>query len=120
MRFYLDEDLPAKVAVLARGRDVDVVSSHELGHDGYTDEQQLLFAAAEGRCLVTRNRDHFIALTVSFFEQGQPHAGLLIVPTTSRLVRPADLATALVAYGGQHPAGLHPYTIDYLRSAPNG
>jgi hypothetical protein len=63
MRFLLDEDLPPKVAVIARSLGLDVVSVHEIGRTGLSDEAQLRFAASETRILVTRNRDDFIALT---------------------------------------------------------
>ena len=70
MQFYLDEDLSQRVADLARAQGLDVVSSHECGRDGLSDEEQLRLAAEKGRCFVARNRNHFIPLTVQFFEIG--------------------------------------------------
>ena len=116
MLLYLDEDLPARVAVIARSLGVDVVSSHECGRDGLSDDEQLRLAANEGRCFVTRNRDDFIALTVQRFEAGEPHAGVLIV--TRRLVKagPEVIAHTLAAFARDHPNSLPPYTIDYLHT----
>jgi len=115
MRFYLDEDLSPRIAEPARAQGVDAVSSHECGRDGMEDERQLRLAAAEGRCFVTRNRDHFVLLTVRFFEASLPHAGLLIVSASLRPGRVAAIAAALAGYDRQHPDGMHAYTIDFLR-----
>ncbi len=81
MRFLLDEDVNPVVAHTARGLDLDVVSVHELDRRGLSDQDQLEFAVVEGRILVTRNRDDFIRLTVSFYQAGRAHSSLIIVPT---------------------------------------
>lgn len=120
MRFYLDEDLSHRIAELARARGCDVLSSHECGRDGLRDEEQLRLAAAEGRCFVTRNRDDFIALTVRCFQDGAPHAGVLIVPDSLPADDFAALAAAVVAYAEEHPEGLPAYTIDFLHPVPTG
>ncbi|MBI2154577.1 MAG: DUF5615 family PIN-like protein [Candidatus Rokubacteria bacterium] len=61
MKFYLDEDLPARVAELLRRRGFDALSVHEVGNFRFSDREQLAFAAREGRCLVTRDARHFVA-----------------------------------------------------------
>lgn len=114
MRFYLDEDLSGEIARIARARGVDVVSCHELGLKRLGDELQLRLAAEEGRCLVTRNRDHFLALTVRFFEREWPHAGILIVPASMPSRYFAVIAAALLDYDLRHPQGVPAYTIDFL------
>lgn len=98
MRFLLDEDLPPEAARAARGMGLDVASVHELARTGLSDEQQLAFAAAERRILVTRNRDDFIALTRSFYATGRAHAGILIVSRAYPNHRPATIAHALAAW----------------------
>lgn len=82
MKVYLDEDISPEVAVLLRSSGVDATSVHEEGRQGLSDREQLQYSAAEGRCLVTRNRNDFILLTREFFERGLPHAGVLILPWT--------------------------------------
>ena len=115
MRFYLDEDISPRVAEIARGRcNLDIVSAHEIAALRWTDAQQLEYAGAEDRCMVTCNRDDFIVLTVSAFEALRPHAGLLIVPYSVPNRRLAALAAALCDYANRHPDGMHAYTIDYL------
>ena len=117
MRFYLDEDLSDQIAIIARSLGLDVLSSHECGRDGLDDEAQLLAAAEDGRCLVTRNRADFVAWTVRFFEQESPHSGVLLLPESLPPDQFAAIAHALVEYERRHPEGLPPYTVDFLRPA---
>src|SRR5579884_1553289 len=103
VRFYLDEDLSPIIAALARRYGIDIVSSHELGRNGTTDEEQLRYAAQEGRAIVTENRGHFIALTFAFQEKRQPHAGVLLVPKTLPNDHFAAIAAAIMQYDRDHP-----------------
>ncbi|MHB1162427.1 MAG: DUF5615 family PIN-like protein [Chloroflexota bacterium] len=114
MKFYLDEDLSGTIAEIARGMGVDIVTAHERGNSGSDDDVQLLAAARAGRCLVTRNRDHFVALTVSFFRDDLPHAGVLVVPYTMPADRFSTVAAAIAQYHVDHPDGISPYGFDFL------
>ncbi|MFH1983777.1 MAG: DUF5615 family PIN-like protein [Pseudomonadota bacterium] len=114
MKLYLDEDISPRVAERLRKKGVDALSAHEVNMTGATDEEQLAMAVSEGRVMVTRNRNDFIALTVRSFQDVRPHCGLLITPYTI----PGDdfglLADRLSEYARRHPHGIAPYTIDYL------
>lgn len=114
MRFYLDEDLSEKIAQIARGMGLDIVAARECGNSGADDDSQLSFAAGEGRCLVTRNRDHFLALTVRFVEEGRPHAGVLVVPYSIPSDRFTLIARSIAQYDGDHPEGIYDYGLDYV------
>ena len=117
MRFYLDEDLPARVAVLARAQGLDVVSSHECGRDRLPDDQQLRLAAQDGRCLVTRNARDFVPLTRDFAERQWPHAGLLIVARSLPNHAFASIARALSAFARTRGEDLPTYTVLFLSPA---
>jgi hypothetical protein len=95
LRFLLDEDLNPAVAEIGRGLGLDVVSVHEIDRRGFPDEEQLRFATGDGRTFVTRNRDDFLRLTISFFEAAEPRLGLLIVPYSLPNHRPERIARAL-------------------------
>jgi predicted nuclease of predicted toxin-antitoxin system len=115
MKFYLDEDSSPQVAEIARRRcGLDVVSAHEVGTNKAPDDVQLAYAAAEGRCLVTRNRDHFIDETLAAFAAQKPHAGVLVIPFSWPGSRFAAIAAALWDYATRFPDGLPPYTIIFL------
>jgi hypothetical protein len=92
---------------------MDVLSVHEIDRRGFVDEEQLRLSAAQDRLFLTRNRDDFIQLTLRFFQTGEPHAGLLIVPNSLPNNRPERIAHALKRWHdrGGDPG---PYSIDLL------
>jgi predicted nuclease of predicted toxin-antitoxin system len=114
MKFYLDEDLSPKIADILRKNVADALSAHEIGAVGAADLQQLEFAAKEKRCLVTRNRDDFIRLTIRFFNDHRPHCGILIIPYSIPGDQLSRMAALLKAFASNHPTGLAPYTIAFL------
>lgn len=116
MRFYLDEDLSPRIAELLRGRGIDAVSAHETEGRGLTDDEQLRRAARDRRCLVTRNRDDFIRLTLECFAHHRPHHGILIVPHTLPANRFALIARALAEFARRHVGGLPSYAVVFLET----
>jgi predicted nuclease of predicted toxin-antitoxin system len=114
VKLYLDEDISPKVSEILRKKGMDAVSAHETGMLEASDDEQLAFAAAEGRAMVTRNRDDFITLTVQFFNDLKPHRGLIIVPHTIPGSEFSKLAALLMKYSKDHPQGLESYSIEFL------
>lgn len=114
MKFYLDEDLSPKIAQMLREKKIDCISAHEKGMIQASDMAQLEFAANVERCLVTKNRDDFIRLTLRFFNSQLPHHGVLIVPHSSPGDRFYLIVEALENYDQAHSEGMMPYTIDFL------
>ncbi len=117
MKYYLDEDLSPKIAEILRKHRIDAVSAHEVGMLQAADMEQMERASSEGRCLVTRNRNDFIRLTVQFFNEHRPHTGALIIPHTLPGDKFSVIAKAIIKYHSKHPEDtLEAYTIDFLES----
>ena len=114
MKFYLDEDLSPKMAEILRGSGIDALSAHEAGMCEASDRKQFEFAAMGKRCLVTRNRDDFIRLTVQFFNDQRPHWGVLIIPYTLPGDQFSRIANLIKKFSSHHPKGLEPYSIAFL------
>ena len=114
MKYYLDEDLSPKIAVLLRRQGVDCISAHEIEMVQVSDFEQLELAAQKKRYLVTKNRDDFIRLTVQCFNDHLPHCGVLIIPATIPGDRFSLIAEALAGYACTRPEGMPPYGIDFI------
>ncbi|MCX7841436.1 MAG: DUF5615 family PIN-like protein, partial [Anaerolineae bacterium] len=78
IRLYLDEDVHKRVASALRLRHYDVLSAHELGRWGLSDEDQLLFATAEGRALFTFNPRDYVRLHCEWLQHHREHAGIIV------------------------------------------
>jgi hypothetical protein len=113
MKFYLDEDLSPKIAEILRRNGIDALSAHEAGMCEASDQRQLDFATVDKRCLVTRNRDDFIRLTVRFFNDQRPHYGVLIVPYSLPGDQFSRIARLIKKFSSHHPKGLAPYSIAF-------
>ncbi len=79
IKYHLDEHIDAAVAAGLRLRGVDVTTTVEQELQGASDLQQLAFAHAQGRVLVTCDSD-FIVLS----KAGRPHAGIVFWPAKHR------------------------------------
>jgi len=78
IRLYLDEDVHKRVASALRLRRFDVVSAHEVGRWGLSDEAQLTYAATEGRALFTYNTPDYLRLHLDWLQRGQEHYGIIV------------------------------------------
>ena len=119
MRYYLDEDVHLLVAVIGRALGLDITHTQEYGvaHErkGTKDEEQLRFAAQEGRVLVTGNCTDFQPITDRFVAEELPHAGILCISPRLAQRAPAETAHALLRYEHEHQPGVPPYLVDWLR-----
>jgi len=117
LKYYLDEDLSPKIAEILRKHHIDAVSSHEVGMLQVSDREQLECAASEGRCLVTRNRNDFIRLTVQFFNEHRRHHGVLIIPHTLPSDKFSLIANAIIKHHSKHSKNiLSSYNIEFLET----
>jgi hypothetical protein len=114
MKLLLDEDLSPKIAIILRDKGIDALSIHEIGRTGFTDYEQLEYAASEGRCFVTRNRNDYILLTRQFFSNGMSHKGVIILPATYKLNDFKGIANALSKYVSKWEEDSSDYLFDFV------
>ncbi len=116
MKYLLDEHLSRVIARIGRERhELDIVGTDEVGRKGRTDAEQLAYAAAEDRVIVTQDRSDFAGLTFQFADDGQPHAGVLVLPSSLNPEDFAGVAAAIARYDREHPEGMPPYMLDFLK-----
>jgi predicted nuclease of predicted toxin-antitoxin system len=118
MIYYLDVDLSWRIARLARNLGVDVISANDVGMRTATDRQQIAEATERGRCIITRNRDDFIALDRLYQAEGVEHAGILMVAESLPAHEFAAVARALAHHSSLHPEPFIPGLVAYLHPAP--
>ena len=79
IRLYCDEDSVRHALVLSlRKRGVDIITAIESKMIGKTDEQQLAYAAAQGRAIYSFNMGHFCRLHADFLASGREHSGIVV------------------------------------------
>jgi predicted nuclease of predicted toxin-antitoxin system len=78
VRLYFDRHIMTRLAVDLRGRGFDVLTTEEAGKDTTTDAEQLAFATAEGRAILTFNIRDFAPLHEQWQAAGQRHAGIIV------------------------------------------
>lgn len=87
IRFHLDQHIDPGIAEGLRRRNIGVSTTAEAGLMHSSDEEQLAFAQAEGRVIVTRDAD-FLILNA----QGVPHAGIAFLHSKRRSIGRTILA----------------------------
>lgn len=117
MWYIVDEDLSTEIARIGRRLTLDIVSVHEIGREGWTDEQQLVRAATENRCMVTGNGRDFEYLTRLFYAEGRPHAGVIIVQGALRYADPAAVAHALLRFDRNRRRFPMAHACEYLHTS---
>jgi predicted nuclease of predicted toxin-antitoxin system len=78
LRLYLDRHVMTRLATDLRPRGFDVLTTEEAGKDTASDEDQLAFATAEGRAILTFNVRDFAPLHEQWQAAGRPHAGIIV------------------------------------------
>jgi uncharacterized protein with PIN domain len=87
IRFFTDEDLQGAIAAQLRTNGYDAVSTVEAGRLGEDDEAQLVWAAQQGRVLVTYNVGDFAQMHGEWMAAGDEHAGIIV--STQRTISDA-------------------------------
>jgi predicted nuclease of predicted toxin-antitoxin system len=78
IRLYMDEDVMSRGLVKAlRTRGAEIVVASEIGMSHKADEEHLAYAAQQGLVLYTYNTKDYMALHVSYLQEGKSHSGLI-------------------------------------------
>lgn len=99
IRFYMDQHIPNVAVAALRRRGVDVLTAHEAGTCGRTDEEQLRFATADGRVIVTFDAD-YLTLADAFLANGETFAGIVYCRPDRYSQNPTRLAAELLIVRG--------------------
>lgn len=78
IRFFTDEDVYGSVAPKLREKGLDAISTPEADRLGESDESQLLWAAQEGRVVLTFNVSDFARLHDEWLNHSRHHAGIVV------------------------------------------
>jgi hypothetical protein len=75
---YLDECVDVEIALRLRSEGFDVETARDVHRLQAEDEEQLAFAAENGRVPLTHNRADFIAIAQRWSAEGRSHSGLML------------------------------------------
>src|SRR5262249_33674711 len=78
VRLYFDRHIMTRLAIDLRGRGYDVLTTEEASQDTASDEEQLAFATAAGRAILTFTIRDFAPLHEQWQTAGRPHAGIIV------------------------------------------
>lgn len=78
IRLYVDEDVWGGLASALRARGYEAISVREAGRQEASDEEQLAFAASEGRAILIYNKRHFAPLAAEWWAARRAHAGIIM------------------------------------------
>ena len=103
---YFDHDSGSSERVRAfSALGIDVLTSEAAGNQLLSDPEQLEFAKAHGRILITANARDFERIHREYMEAAQHHAGILIVLQQTRISsgelarRYVRMSTSLAEHG---------------------
>ncbi|MHB8577687.1 MAG: DUF5615 family PIN-like protein [Dehalococcoidia bacterium] len=118
MPYYLDANLSPKIVAAVKRLDpaIDVIAARAVGHDHWTDPEQLRYAAREGRVLVTQDRKDFNRIGAEFVAIGEAYTGSLMLPGSISTKDIGLCARALVRFDHDHPDGVPSGYVDFLRA----
>ena len=114
MKFYLDANLSRRIAERLRQKGCDAVSAQEVGNLEISDAEQLAYATAEGRGLVTKDVADFVKLSRDAVASQKPHAGIILCPRSLVGSEIDPIAERLMAIAERFPRGLGGHDVIFL------
>ena len=111
LRIYLDENVDTLLARRLRDEGYDAISALEAGraHQRIPDEEQLAYAASEGRAIFSHNIKDYSPLAVAWSGTGREHSGIIL----SRWRPVGDLVARFRVFASRYPDGMTD-TCDFL------
>lgn len=83
VRLYIDADISYKLAQALRSRGFDAMAAHEVGMAEASDDEQMAYAAAEGRTVLTCNAQDFTPIFRDYWHNGRDHSGIIVTQQLS-------------------------------------
>jgi hypothetical protein len=81
IKLYFDEDALQNALVIAlRNANIDVVTVSDVARFGFSDEEQLIWAAQQRRVIYSFNMGDFHQLHSLFLSEARVHNGIILVP----------------------------------------
>jgi len=78
MKLYVDADITPKLARILHGRGYDILAAQDAGNADASDNEQMAYAAAQGRALLTCNVGDFTAIFEDYWYSGREHFGVIV------------------------------------------
>jgi predicted nuclease of predicted toxin-antitoxin system len=102
IHLFTDEHIDPRLAQALASRGFDVLSCREAGraNQRISDDDQLAFAASQGRAILTFNTVDFILIDVEWKQSGRRHAGIIVstaIRNLSDLIRRVEHHIATVS-----------------------
>jgi predicted nuclease of predicted toxin-antitoxin system len=100
LRLYTNEHITPLLAHTLRGRGFDAVSVFDVGMEERSDPEQLAYAVAEGRAVLSFNARDFAPLHDQYLAEGWEHSGIILstqVPFAELLRRTINLLNSVSA-----------------------
>lgn len=96
-----------------REHGADILTAHDAGRCGFSDEEQIRFATTEGRAVVTHDID-YVVWSADFQRRGEGFAGIVYCDPAKYLYHPGRLMTDLLILHGVFTADDLRDRLEYL------
>lgn len=103
MKLYLDESISLTLASFLAQQGVDCQTAREAGRLRASDEDQLRYAAATSRAILTHDTRDFLRLARQWQEAGRSHSGIILAHQMSHQTLVKRLEAFLLSYRATDP-----------------
>ena len=117
IRIFTDEMIHPGLAAALRRRGYDAQGCAETGrsNQGIPDDDQLAYAASDGRAILTFNVDDFMPLDSRWKATGRVHAGIILATQIEDF---GELLRRVISHLDTYPPAIQHDTALWLSSSP--